>query len=220
LRTELISSALALGLPATGGLGMLVAQAAAATECFLDCRISENMISNVLAKVEAQKQNIVLIGMPSCGKTTVGHLLSESLHCPLIDTDEVFYKTVGTRAGDYIQSHGEAAFRELEALLIRQQIASQSGAVIATGGGAILKDENVRRLKRNGKLYFLDRSLASLEVSCDRPLSADRDALRRRYEERYDRYCAVADVHVSIADGERPEETARRILASSEEEHL
>jgi shikimate kinase len=113
---------------------------------------------------------------------------------------------------DYLREKGEAAFRELEATVIREDIAPQSGVIIATGGGAILRDDNVRRLKRNGKLIFLDRPLSSLMATSDRPLSSDPDALRRRYEERYDRYRAVADVHVSVADDESAEETMRRIV--------
>ena len=212
LRTELVSTAKALGIPATGGLPMLVAQAAAATERFLNCRISNDIVVKVTDAVEAQKQNIVLIGMPASGKTTIGRLLSAKLNMPLIDTDEEFLATTGMSAGDYIITHGEPAFREEESRVIAEKIAPLSGVIVATGGGAVLRDDNVRRLKRNGKLIFLDRSLASLEATPDRPLSADRDLLRRRYVERYDRYCAVADVCLTIPDGETPEESTARII--------
>jgi shikimate dehydrogenase len=210
LRTELVMQALALGIPATGGLPMLVAQAAAATERFLDCRIDADVVASVIAEVQSSKENIVLVGMPGCGKTTVGRLLADRLDRPLLGTDEAITRRVGL-ISDYILTHGEAAFRKLEAEVIRDEIAPESGAIIATGGGAILRDDNVRRLKRNGKLVFLDRPLASLIATPDRPLSSDPDALCRRYEERYDRYCAVADVHLPIADGESAEETVERV---------
>ncbi len=213
LRTELVMQALALGIPATGGLAMLVAQAAAATERFLNCRVDADIVASVIAEVQASKENIVLIGMPGCGKTTVGRLLSDRLGRPLLDTDEAIVRRVGP-ISDYIVTHGEAAFRRLEAEVIREEIAPESGAIIATGGGAILRDENVRRLKRNGKLVFLDRPLASLIATPDRPLSSSPDALRRRFEERYGRYLAVADVHLPIADDESAEETAERIVGT------
>ena len=98
--------------------------------------------------------------------------------------------------------------------MIRDEIARESGVIIATGGGAILRDDNVRRLKRNGRLVFLDRPLSSLIATPDRPLSSDPDALRRRFEERYDRYCEVADVHFVVPDGESAEETVERIVGT------
>lgn len=211
LRTELVMQTLELGIPATGGLAMLVAQAAAATEQFLDCHIDAEIVESVITEVQASKENIVLIGMPGCGKTTVGRLLADRLDRPLLDTDEAIARRVGS-ISDYILTHGEAAFRELEAEVIRHEIARESGVIIATGGGAVLRDENVRRLKRNGRLVFLDRPLSALMATPDRPLSSDPDALHRRYEERYDRYLAVADVHLPIADGESAEETAERIV--------
>jgi shikimate dehydrogenase len=208
--TKLLLDARALGLRCENGLSMLVAQAAAATERFLGCRVDADIIASVIAEVQSSKQNIVLIGMPGCGKTTVGNLLSGRLDRPLLDTDEAITRRVGS-ISDYIMTHGEEAFRKLEAEVIRDEIAPESGAIIATGGGAILRDENVRRLKRNGTLVFLDRPLSALMATPDRPLSSDPDALRRRYEERYDRYCAVADVHLVVPDGESAEETVERV---------
>jgi len=199
-----------LGIPATGGLPMLVAQAAAATERFLDCTVDAAIIADVVETLQRQKENIVLIGMPGCGKTTVGNLLSECLGRPLLDTDEAIARRVGS-VPDYLRAQGEAAFRDLEAAVIREDIAPESGVIIATGGGAVLRDENVRRLKRNGTLVFLDRPLSALMATPDRPLSSDPDALRRRFEERYDRYCAVADVHLVVPDGESAEETVERV---------
>jgi shikimate dehydrogenase len=212
LRTELVSEALRLGIPATGGLPMLVAQAVAATEWFLDIKIPTDIIRTVSVAIEAQKQNIVLIGMPASGKTTVGRLLSEQLQMPLVDTDEEIVRVTGLSPADIIRERGESAFRDIETQVIRDRIAPLSGVIVATGRGAILREENIRRLKRNGKLVFLDRPLASLEATQDRPLSSDRDLLRQRYEERYPRYCAVADVHLPVSEGETPQTTACRVL--------
>lgn len=212
LRTELISSATALKIPATGGLSMLVAQAAAATERFLNCSISNNVVEHVIKVLQSQKENIVLIGMPASGKTTIGRLLSQKLGRELIDTDEEITKIVGITPAEYIAQYGEQEFRRVESEVIRERIAPLNGVIIATGGGAVLNDSNVRRLKRNGRLYFLDRSLESLEATPDRPLSADKTLLRQRYEERYDRYCSVADVRIEINEGETPGVTATKIL--------
>lgn len=210
LRTELVMQAKALGIPAAGGLVMLVAQAAAATERFLDCRIPPEVIADVAATLQAQKENIVLIGMPGCGKSTLGELLSRHLSRPFLDTDGEIRRRIGD-ISNYILMQGESAFREIEAQVIQETICTQSGVIVATGGGAVLRDDNVRRLKRNGTLIFLDRPLSSLEATKDRPLSSDADALRRRYEERYGRYSSVADIHLAIPEGETPGQTAQRI---------
>ncbi len=210
LRTELVLSARALGIPATGGLPMLVAQAVRAAERFLDETIPDDIIESVLHKVEHQKENIVLIGMPGSGKSTVGRLLSESLGRPLLDTDEAIAARIGGRVDDYIRTQGEAAFRELEAAVIRDDIAPHSGVIVATGGGAILRDDNVRRLSRDGRLIFLDRPLSALIATPDRPLSCDPDALASRFAERYERYLAVCDVHLAIGETETAQEVAKR----------
>lgn len=217
LRTELVLAAKALKIPATGGLAMLVAQAAAATERFLGYSVSDDIIRQITRTLNAQKQNIVLIGMPACGKTTVGQLLSQTLGRELIDTDEEITRAVGMTPGDYITKYGEAAFRKVEAEVIRDKIAPMSGVIVATGGGAVLDAQNVKRLKRNGVLCFLDRPLNSLQATKDRPLSADPKLLRRRYEERYDIYCSAADVRLPIDENETPDATARRILTMAQE---
>ena len=210
LRTNLVLQAKELGIAATGGLAMLVAQAVAAAERFLDRSIAPEIIDRITKTIEKQKENLVLIGMPGSGKSTVGKLLSEWTGRRLIDTDEEFYKSTGVLPGAYIQANGETDFRAREAEVIRDAVAMTSGGVVATGGGAVLSDVNVRALKRNGRLIFLDRPLEALVGTSDRPLSANAEQLRRRYEERYDRYCAVADEHWHIALGESPEQTAKR----------
>lgn len=212
LRTKLIMAAKELRIPAVGGLAMLVAQAAAATERFLDCSVNGQIIEHITNTLQQQKQNIVLIGMPGCGKTTVGQLLSKMLGRELIDTDEEITKAVGMTPAAIITQHGEAAFRKIESEIIRDMIAPMSGVIIATGGGAVLDAQNVKRLKRNGLLYFLDRTLESLQATPDRPLSADPELLRQRYLERYEIYCSAADVHLSVDDNEPPQSTAQKIM--------
>ena len=212
LRTELVSVAKVLKIPAVGGLAMLVAQAVVAAERFLGRSIDSRIVEQITNTLQRQKQNVVLIGMPGCGKTTVGQLLSRTLGREVVDTDEEITKLVGMTPGEYITRYGEEAFRKIESEVIRDRIAPMSGVIVSTGGGAVLDARNVKRLKRNGKLYFLDRTLESLQATPDRPLSADPALLRRRYHERYDIYCSAADVRLSIGENEAPSETAQKII--------
>lgn len=208
LRTPLILDAQRRGIAAEGGLYMLVAQAVRASELFLDTVYDEATVERVFRRVKANKENIVLIGMPSSGKSTVGARLAERLSRELIDTDRVMEAERREAPAEILAREGEAAFRAYETEILRK-LAPRGSAVIATGGGAILRDENVDMLRQNGRLYFLDRSLHLLCPTDDRPLSRDRDMLRARYEERYDRYLACADVRIP-SDG-TPDEAASLI---------
>ena len=144
-----------------------------------------------------KKENIVLIGMPGSGKTTVGGMLAKELNREFCDTDEEIFRRIGQTPSDIISSRGEAAFRKIESDVIRDCVAGKWGAVIATGGGAILKQENERMLRRNGRIYLLDRPLEKLIPTDDRPLSCDRETLKKRYEERYERYHEAADAVIT-----------------------
>lgn len=196
LRPNLILNAKERGIPAAGGLLMLVAQAIRAVEIFLDTTLDHTAAVRVCDEIRAQKENIVLVGMPASGKSTVGLALAAALHRPFFDCDEEIVKKTGKPIPEIFREIGEEGFREIESEVIREIAASHVGCIIATGGGAILRDENIRALKRNGRLYFLDRSLALLVPTADRPLSNDAESIRRRHNERYERYCAVSDVRI------------------------
>ncbi len=208
LRSELVLGARQRGIPAEGGLYMLAAQAAYASALFRGCEAAEEDIELAYRTVLRQMENIVLIGMPSSGKTTVGRLLAQRTGKEFVDTDALVEQAVGMTVPAYFATEGERAFREREQEAVASAAAG-GGKVIATGGGAVLRAENLRALRRTGRLVFLDRSPDKLTATADRPLSADPEALRRRYEERYDLYCAAADLRVN-GDGS-PEETAERI---------
>jgi shikimate dehydrogenase len=197
LRTELILQARERGIPAEGGLYMLVAQAVRASEIFHDCTYPEGTVARIWKQLMRKKENIVLIGMPGSGKTTVGEILAKELNREFCDTDEEIFRRLGQTPAEIISSRGEAAFREAEREVIRDCVAGKWGTVIATGGGAILKRENERMLRRNGRIYLLDRPLEKLIPTDDRPLSCDRETLRRRYEERYERYHEAADAVIT-----------------------
>ena len=198
LRTNLIIDARERGIAAEGGLYMLVAQAIRASEIFLDTEYPDEICDKVYSRILANKENIVLFGMPASGKTTVGKLLADITGRELFDTDALIVDRIGTTISDFFAENGETAFRDVESAVIKEDVAHLGGSVIATGGGAVLRDENVRILKRNGRLVFLDRPLSELLPTADRPLASDADAIRKRYEERYDRYLSTSDMKIDV----------------------
>lgn len=193
LRSELISDAAERGIPCTGGLYMLAAQAVYARALFLGEQADEALIEKAYLGTKRQKQNTVLIGMPSCGKSSVGRLLAESEGKEFIDTDTLIAERAGKSIPEIFAAVGEKGFRALESQVIAD-VAARSGCVIATGGGAVLSSANVRALKQNGVLVFLDRSPKLLCGTADRPLSQDSEAMARLYEQRYPIYTAAADI--------------------------
>ena len=198
LRTPLILAARESGILAEGGLYMLVAQAVRASEIFVDTKYPDGECERIYEKIKREKENIVLIGMPACGKSTVGKLLSESLGRDFIDTDKLIEENAGMTIPEIFEKFGEKKFRELETEAIKE-VASVNRAVIATGGGAILKKENVSALRENGRIYFIDRPLSALIPTDDRPLSKTKEAIVERYNERYEIYCSSADVKVDAS---------------------
>jgi len=210
LSTVLVRRAQAMGVPAEGGLYMLVAQAAFAVEHFLGVRVPREKIDEVYADILRQKRNIVLVGMPGCGKTTLGRVLAERLGLQFIDGDEEIVRREGMPVPQIFAERGEQAFRDCEAAAVRESLAPLGGHVIATGGGAILREENVFRLKQNGILIFMDRPLDQIAATGDRPLSSNREMLEQRYRERYPKYCACADIILPI--GSDVKENVEKLL--------
>lgn len=198
LRTPMILEAKKRGIAAEGGLYMLVAQAVRASEIFIDTTYAETECERVYRKIVSDKENIVLIGMPGCGKSTVGKVLAKALGRKLIDTDKLIVERAGKDIPTIFQESGEVEFRRLEAEVIND-IAKETGVIIATGGGAVLRAENVDALRENGRLYFIDRPLERLIPTANRPLSSTREDITRRYEERYGIYTAAADVRIDAA---------------------
>ena len=196
LRTNLVLDALEKGAAAEGGLYMLVAQAVFASELFLDMKYPEGTVDGVYEKIMRKKENIVLCGMPGCGKSTIGKMLAERLGREFIDLDDEIVKDSGKEISDLFAMGGEQYFRDIETETVRKN-ASENGCVIATGGGAVLRDENVRMLRRNGRIYFLDRPLCQLVPTPDRPLALSREAIEARYNERLPRYISVCDVRLA-----------------------
>ncbi len=195
LCSQLVVSAKEKGIPATGGLYMLVAQAVFAAEKFIDKKISDSEIERVYNKLLRDKRNLVLIGMPASGKSTIGKAVAEELNMEFIDSDEEIVKKAGKSIPEIFAEIGEKGFREIESAVLAELSLLQN-KVIATGGGAILNQKNIKLLKGNGTIVFIDRPLEQLITTDDRPLSSNRQALKKRYEERYDIYCRLADIKV------------------------
>ena len=197
LRTKLVLAAKARGITAAGGLYMLVGQAAAAAEHFTGEKGDPTDVERVYRELLSEKENLILTGMPGVGKTTIGKILAKRLGREFVDCDDVIVGKAGCDIPTIFAEQGEKAFRDLETEVIRE-LSATGGKVIAPGGGAILRPENVAALKSNGRIIFLDRPLSSITATEGRPLSANREALEARYRERYPIYCATCDAHVEI----------------------
>lgn len=198
LKTALILDARKRGIKAEGGLYMLVAQAVLASEIFLDKKYDKEKLDEVFEKIKRQKENIILVGMPSSGKSTVGKEIAKRLGRAFYDTDELIVQKSAMTIPDMITSLGEEKFRALESDVVNE-ISKTTGVVIATGGGVALKGENVTALSQNGRIYFLDRPLALLLPTEDRPLTSTKEALAKKYNERYGIYEQSADVKIDAS---------------------
>ena len=195
LKTRLLQQAEQLGMKAVNGLEMLVAQAKFAVEHFLSTEIENDKIDQITLELLKQLTNIVLIGMPSSGKTLTGKALCKYIDKTVVDTDAVIVERSGMSIKEMFARHGEAYFRQGEHDVI-EEFSKQNGLIIATGGGAIKNEENIQNLKHNGVVMFIDRDLEHLLVTDDRPLSKDTNAVAKLYEERYPLYTKYGDLRV------------------------
>lgn len=197
METVLVSEAKKAGIPSANGLYMLVEQGRLSYNLYMDTETSETVSRILEKKIRAAKSDIVLIGMPGSGKTSIGAMVAEMCGRTFIDTDAEVEKAAGKSIPEIFAESGEAAFRELESKIIAE-VSASSGAVIATGGGAVLSEKNRLALKRNGVAVYIKRDLNDLS-SEGRPLSAALGA-EKLYAERAAVYEAFADVEVENKD--------------------
>lgn len=209
LTTRLVREARAREIPAENGLYMLVAQAVRAAEIFLDEPFGAETTERIYREILFEKRNLVLTGMPGSGKSTLGKLLAARLGRELVDTDAEIVRRAGVPITEIFRTKGEAAFRDIESEVIRE-LSLTGGRIIATGGGAVLRVENVGALKMNGVVVFLDRPAEDLIPTDDRPLSDDAEKLRALYETRYPIYTKTADLALLVRG--TPEETVNELL--------
>lgn len=194
-KTALVLDARERGIPAVSGLPMLVAQAREAAELFAGRAIDEAADGAILAEIRAQTLNVVLVGMPGCGKSSLGAAVAEAMGRRFADCDAIVAERAGMPIPEIFARFGEARFRELETQALAE-LCRESGCVIATGGGSILRAENVRAMRQNGRVCFIRRALEDLPRD-GRPLSsASSDAVRRLWAQRREKYAAAADYAV------------------------
>lgn len=206
-RTSILLKAEALGIPCVNGLRMLVAQAKESAEWFTGEPIDDSCIEMIYSRLRGQMENIILIGMPGCGKTTVGASLAKILSRPLKDADTELEQAVGRKITEILPTDGEASFRSLESETLLD-LGKQSGLVIATGGGCVTIPNNYEKLHRNGTIVWLKRDLDLLPTD-GRPLSQT-GHLQEMYQKRAPLYARFADF--SVENSGDPQETAEEII--------
>ena len=209
LNTRLLLDASARGIPAANGLYMLVAQAMKSAELFTGEPIDDSVTERIYTELLFEKRTLVLIGMPGSGKTTLGRLLADKLGRTFVDSDGEIVKRAGAPITEIFATRGESAFRDLESEVIRD-LSETGGRVIATGGGAILREENLAALRSNGILVYLDRPLGDLLPTSDRPLANQVDKIKTLYTVRLPLYQRAADLTVPVRG--TPENTVLEIL--------
>ena len=206
-RTALLMEAERLGIPCANGLGMLAAQAKRSAELFLGADIPDGEIARIEEKLSREMRNIVLIGMPGCGKSTVGKLLAEALGREFCESDALVEREAALSIPEIFRREGEAGFRKRETAALAE-LGRRSGAVIATGGGCVTRQENYPLLHQNGVIVRLQRRLDRLPRE-GRPLSLQSD-IGELYERRRPFYERFADL--SISNDGTPAETVRAIM--------
>ena len=206
-RTALLMEAERLGIPCANGLGMLAAQAKRSAELFLGTDIPDGEIARIEEKLSREMRNIVLIGMPGCGKSTVGKLLAEALGREFCESDALVEREAALSIPEIFRREGEAGFRKRETAALAE-LGRLSGAVIATGGGCVTREENYPLLHQNGVIVRLQRQLDRLPRE-GRPLSLQSD-IGELYERRRPFYERFADL--SISNDGTPAETVRAIM--------
>lgn len=189
-RTGIMLQAEKLSIPAESGLVMLVAQAFRSSEIWLNTTYDEARIDSIEQQLLAKMRNIVLIGMPGCGKTSTGRELAKLCGRKHIDLDIAFKGTYNKSAAEVIEQSGEATFRGLETKIIKEYC-SKSGLIISCGGGVVTRPENYDLMHQNGTIVMIDRPISELSVK-GRPLSAAK-GVERLAQERMPLYRAWAD---------------------------
>ena len=207
-KTQLLLDAEKRGIKTANGLGMLVAQAKRACEIFTGERVEDIKISEIRSSIENETKNIVLIGMPGCGKSTVGKGIAEKTDREFFDCDEEIAK-LGQTPAELIEKYGEEHFRRIETEVLRE-LCKKSGCVIATGGGAVTRERNYDIIHQNATVVFIERDIKKLATN-GRPLSQGGEKkLAKMYEVRYPLYKKFS--HFSVQSQNHSEKTAELIL--------
>jgi len=189
-KTKLLLDAEDRHLIAMNGLWMLVAQAKESAQWFTGHHIDDSHIERIYSILQTQMQNIILVGMPGCGKSSIGRVLAEALDRFFVDADDEIAKKAGISIPTIFEQSGEAGFRAIETQVLRE-VTAKSGLVIATGGGCVTQSENLPLLRQNSTVIWIQRALEDLPVD-GRPLS-QANKLSEMYEKRRPLYETAAD---------------------------
>ena len=209
LNTKLTRCAKQRNIKCVNGLYMLVAQAVYASYIFINIDVIEEKIDEVYNKILNEKLNIALIGMPSCGKTTISKILSNKLNKELIDTDIKIEESINMPISSFLNKENESEFRDIESSVINE-VSKLNNVIISCGGGVIKRKENIDYLRRNSLIIFIDRNLELLQTTSSRPLSSNKIDLEKLYNERYNIYLNSCDY--VIENNEEIEKTINKIL--------
>lgn len=210
LRTNFLCQARKSGMEGFNGLKMLVGQAKASAEYFLNCTIPDEAVDVIERRLAAEKENIVLIGMPGCGKSTIGQALAEKLGRRFVDIDRLIVEREGRSIPSIFEEGGEELFRRIEIEAVAA-LNHETGIVIACGGGVVTREENYYSLAENGRLVFINRDIEVLPTD-GRPLSQS-TPLARMYAQRLPLYRSWCDLEVENKD-RNIEEIAEEIIAA------
>ena len=189
-RTQLLLDCEKYGIPAWNGLWMLVAQAKKSAEWFLDRELPDSLVSRIHRKLRDRMENIALVGMAGCGKSTIGRQLARETGKKFVDADTEIEKLAGKSIPEIFAQDGEEEFRRLETEVLTQ-LGKESGLVIATGGGCVTRERNYPLLHQNSRILWLQRCPARLPTA-GRPLSQKMTPFRL-YEERRPLYKQFSD---------------------------
>lgn len=192
LRTKFVLDGISKGVIAVGGLEMLIGQAKCAVEIFLDTQIEDTIIQKQYLSLLEERNNLVLIGMSGCGKTTLGKMVAKELGKTFVDIDEEIIKQINMPIADYFSTMGELAFRELEKATVLK-FSHQNGLVISTGGGVVKDKSNIDVLKQNGLIFWIKRDASLLESGNGRPLTPNAEATLLLYQQRLPLYTTFAE---------------------------
>lgn len=208
LSSNLILEAKERKIPASGGLPMLVAQAKFAAEYFSQTTIPDQSMEKVLCQIGRKQSNLVLIGMPACGKSTLGRNCAKIMGRQFVDLDEALSKKAGKTIPELFAQEGEEVFRQLETEIC-QEYGKQNGLVLSTGGGVVTREGNIQALSQNGVFVYITRPLEQLDIGKNRPLSQSRDDLAQLFAQREPLYKKTA--HCTIENNDMVHIVGKRI---------
>lgn len=216
LRTDFVLTAQALGIKGINGLEMLVAQAKYALEFFKDIKIDDSEIDRIYKEILLETSNVVLIGMPSCGKTTVGRRLAKKLDKEFIDIDTRIVDEIKMPISEFFEKNGEPAFREIESRICKE-VSMKANCVISCGGGIVKNEMNVFYLKHNGLIVYLDRDIEKLISDDSRPLSSSKEAVATLWKERDPLYRSSREL---VVDNNGSIESTVQNICKEYKEHI